>query len=675
MDYRVDQQACGEFEKSSRTEWILTNGIGGYAMGTVSGASTRKYHGHLVAAGVPAGSRTVLLANYECFIQTDGQPEGLCTNQYVGAVHPKGYKHLVEFACGDSCLWRYEALGARLEKEHILHQGVNACTTLFRNTGDRPFKLILRPLVAHKGYHDNFHESHGYPESLRFPEQQTVVDHGGTALFLHHPGAQRIPVEGWYYRFQYMRDAERGLPDTGDLFCPCELSYEIFPGEEIHIVASDYGETNPMGPFDEPVAESTGQKLRKSARHYIVEMGGRKSIIAGYPWFTDWGRDSMISLPGLCLTTGDVSTARSIILAYASHMKRGIIPNRFVESGQEPEYNTVDASLWMANAMYETLKAEWDLDFATRCMTALEALFHWHVQGTLNGIKVDPVDGLLTQGASGVQLTWMDAKVGDWVVTPRHGKPVEINALWINTLRILGWLSKELERPNQVYQDAAQKAEDHFEEKFWRQSLGYYLDTADPDDASLRPNQVLGMALPFSPMNRAHAKLALDKVRSKLLTPYGLRTLSPDDPNYVGRFEGSMEKRDAAYHQGTVWPWLLGPYCRASIRLEGTKDEAREILKGAGRMLEESGLGGIAEVYDGDAPHRPSGCPWQAWSVGEILRAMDETDGVEPLAKPVEETPAVQPPETSEPTPMPAPLTSEEAELLIARQVPPQASS
>jgi len=256
------------------------------------------------------------------------------------------------------------------------------------------------------------------------------------------------------------------------------------------------------------------------------------------------------------------------------------------------------------------------------------------MQGTLHGIKVDPVDGLLTQGTGGVQLTWMDAKVGDWVVTPRHGKPVEINALWVSALRILAWLSKELERPSLAYQEAAQKAEEHFEEKFWRQSLGYYLDTADPDDASLRPNQVLAMALPFSPMNQAHAKRALAAVREKLLTPYGLRTLSPDDPNYIGRFEGTMEKRDAAYHQGTVWPWLLGAYCSASMRLEGSKDEARQVLSLAGEMLDQYGLGGIAEVYDGDAPHRPSGCPWQAWSVAEILRAYCEVEGLKHVEMP-----------------------------------------
>ncbi|HZH97695.1 MAG TPA: glycogen debranching enzyme N-terminal domain-containing protein, partial [Fimbriimonadaceae bacterium] len=299
MEYRLDQQACQDFGRSSSAEWLLTNGTGAYAMGTASGASTRKYHGHLVASVAPAGSRLLLLANYEAHVQTDGAPIGFCTNQYVGAVHPEGFKLLEEFACGESCFWRYAAGGVKMEKRHVLHQGVNACSTFFKNTGERPFRLVLRPLVAHKGYHDNFHEGHGYPESLRFPENGTVVEHGGTGLHLHHPGAQRIPVEGWYYRFQYKRDAERGLPDQGDLFCPCELTYEIFPGEEICVVASDYGETNPWEIASELVSESMPQKLARAAKQYLVQMGGRKSLIAGYPWFTDWGRDSMISLPGI----------------------------------------------------------------------------------------------------------------------------------------------------------------------------------------------------------------------------------------------------------------------------------------------------------------------------------------------------------------------------------------
>jgi predicted glycogen debranching enzyme len=349
--------------------------------------------------------------------------------------------------------------------------------------------------------------------------------------------------------------------------------------------------------------------------------------MAGYPWFTDWGRDTMISIPGLCLHTGRVSEARKIILDYAAQMKQGLIPNRFVEDGEEPEYNTVDGTLWFANAIYQTLRAEWDEPFARKALKALEQMFQWHVKGTLYGIGVDPQDGLLRQGVPGVQLTWMDAKVGDWVVTPRHGKPVEINGLWINALRVLEWLSQKLEKDPSKYKQAAELAESNFESKFWRDILGHYLDTADPDDASLRPNQLIPMSLPFGPAKGENAKKALAKIGRELLTPVGLRSLGPTEPGYRGRYRGPLPELDAAYHQGTVWPWLLGPYVTALVKLTGNKAEAKLILKNARDMLVEDGLGGISEVYDGDEPRGAGGCPWQAWSVGEILRAWVEDAG------------------------------------------------
>jgi predicted glycogen debranching enzyme len=332
----------------------------------------------------------------------------------------------------------------------------------------------------------------------------------------------------------------------------------------------------------------------------------------------------MISIPGLCLHTGRVAEARRIIVDYAAQMKQGLIPNRFVEEGEEPEYNTADGTLWFANAIYRTLLAEWEEAFARRALRALEEMFHWHVEGTLFGIGVDPEDGLLRQGAPGVQLTWMDAKVDGWVVTPRHGKPVEIAALWINAVRILEWLAGKLGKPTSKYAEAAAKAESRFEEKFWREPLGYYLDTAEPDDASLRPNQVLAMSLPFTPMDPGHARRALGVVARELLTPVGLRTLAPDSPGYRGRFKGPLTELDAAYHQGSVWPWLLGPYVTALVRFTGDRTEARRLLKPLREMLDEYGLGGIAEVYDGDEPRTAGGCPWQAWSVAETLRAWVE---------------------------------------------------
>lgn len=626
--FSLDAAQCRNYDLSSRREWLLTNGLGGYAMGTASGANQRRYHGLLVAAVEPPSTRMVLLANVECEVIAGGQPIGLSTNQYQGAVHPDGYQYLEHFSIGKTATWRYRAEGLQLERVVAVHPGVNAVDVIYRNTGNRSFELVLRPLVAHKFYHDNFRVVENYPDGLVFPKNRTIISNNGVDLVLRHEGAKRIPTVGWYYRFEYQREIERGLDPRDDVFCPCELHYELSPGEEICLVAGLGEAPKPLTQLPvEPASATLGDQLRGAAEHYLVKTQSRTTIIAGYPWFTDWGRDTMIALPGLLLHTGHVAEARRIILDYASQMKQGLIPNRFVENGEETEYNTVDATLWFANAIYRTLEVEWDAKFAAKSMTALEKVYKNHVKGTLYGIKVDPVDGLLTQGEAGVQLTWMDAKVGDWVVTPRHGKPVEINGLWINALRVMQWLADRLEKPSAAYVTSAELAESNFDAKFWRDHVGYYLDTADPDDASLRPNQLIAMSLPYGPARGPHAVKALEAIQRELVTPVGLRTLAPNCPGYQGRYKGNLADLDAAYHQGTVWPWLIGPYVTALVRLTGDTAEARRILRNAREMLAECGLGGIAEVYDGDEPRSPSGCPWQAWSVGEWLRAWVEDVG------------------------------------------------
>jgi predicted glycogen debranching enzyme len=365
--------------------------------------------------------------------------------------------------------------------------------------------------------------------------------------------------------------------------------------------------------------------LAAAAERYLVD-SPRNSILAGYPWFTDWGRDTMISLPGLCLCTGKVETAKSILRAYASQMRHGLIPNRFVESG-EPDTNTVDATLWFANAAYKTLLASWDEGFARQMHGALVQMVDSHEAGTLHGIRMDPSDGLLTQGGPGLQLTWMDAKIGDWVVTPRTGKPVEIAALWINALRATAWISARLGESGARYTELADRGASAFESKFWDEGRGFYRDVADPADSTLRPNQVLAMALPLFSPEPEHSRRALGVVARELLTPYGLRTLGPSEPGYRPEFRGPLASLDSAYHQGTVWPWLLGPYVTAMMRYTQDRAEGRRILRNARAMLSECGLGGISEVYDGDEPRRPAGCPWQAWSVAEILRAWVEDLG------------------------------------------------
>lgn len=635
MRYSLDEQQCRNLEVSTRREWVLTNGAGGYAMGTASGINTRRYHGHLIAATTPPTGRQVLLAAIDAFVQTDANPMGISANQYPGAIYPEGFHYLRGFDVSDVAVWRYRAGGAEIVKRLAIHANENAATITYQNAGTSPVTLVLRPLVCHRDHHGNFYEHPSYPDDLEFLSDQTVVTDGGVSLHLSHGAGDRVPVQGWYYRFEHVRERERGLAERDDLFCPCELRYRLAPGQVATLVASVEPGVEPFS-FDAKDGGKDyhlGAMLRDAASKFFVKTRDRSSIIAGYPWFTDWGRDTMISLPGLCLHTGRVAEARHILSDYATQCSEGLIPNRFTEVGEKPDYNTVDATLWFVNAIYKTLHTQWDEDFAISMMRTLEEVYQYHRAGTKFGIGVDPEDGLLRQGEPGVQLTWMDAKVGDWVVTPRHGKPVEINGLWINALRVLEWLSGrlvgkcELLFKPEEYRADAEKAEASFEAKFWHEIRGHYLDTADPADASLRPNQVIAMALPFSPVSHDHARRALAIVSRELLTPNGLRTLGPNEPGYRGKFEGPLTELDAAYHQGTVWPWLFGPYITALVRYTGNRHEAKMILRAARTMLEEYGMAGIAEVYDGDEPQSPGGCPWQAWSVAEILRAWVEDVG------------------------------------------------
>lgn len=605
-------------------EWLLPNGIGGFAMGTASGANTRRYHGHLVAATRAPEVRTVLLAGIEAFATVQGETYGVSTNQYVGAVHPQGFRILKEFSVSDVAQWVFEVGPTTLTKRLGIHSGQNACTVSYTNSGPEGVALTLRPLVSHKFYHENFRFTDFYPEFMLFPEDRTVLTHQGLTLSLEHPGAARTPTTGWFYRFEHEREVERGLDPLDDLFCPCELTYFLEPGAIISLVAAT---TEGVAPIDLPPVEAVGnaslvERLESAAGDFIVKANGRTTVLAGYPWFTDWGRDTMVALPGICLETGHIEDAKAILRGYASRMDHGLVPNRFSDHKESVDTNTVDATLWFANAVHLTLEKEWDGTLAKEAFGWLKESHEWHLKGTLFGIKMDPRDGLLTQGAPGVQLTWMDAKVGDWVVTPRHGKPVEVNGLWVNMLRVLAQLAEKLGEPFEAYNSQADHAQQSMMATFWHERLGYFLDTADPADASLRPNQLVAMALPFAPLSGPNVIRALETIERELLTPFGIRTLGPGEPGYRGRFEGHLSERDAAYHQGSAWPWLLGAYVAAVVRHTGDIDRARAALAKVPDMLDSCGLGSIAEVYDGDTPQYAGGCPFQAWSVGEVLRAV-----------------------------------------------------
>lgn len=624
MKYRVEESQCKSLAYGTAREWLLTNGIGGYASGTLSGINTRRYHGLLIAATNPPAERTLLLSSMEASITADGPPIWISANQYPGTIFPEGYQFIDAFSAEQNRVdWVYRAGKIKVQKTIKMARYANAISLCYENLSEKTIQLALRPLMAHRSHHGNFFESPAYPHALAFPRECTVVEHEGVELRLIHRNALRYPVQGWYYRFEHIREAERGLDPRDDLFCPCELQYMLAPGEKAEVIASADGDEE--FEFDAPqllgATSDLKSSLMEAAEKFLVETENRTSIIAGYPWFTDWGRDTMISLPGICLIPGKIDTAQSILRDYASQLNQGLIPNRFVEEDSHPEYNTVDGTLWFINAVYQTLQTKWDEEFAQEMMAVCEEIFAQHVKGTHFGIRVDSTDGLLTQGAPGEQLTWMDAKIEEWIVTPRHGKPVEIQGLWIHGLRVMDWLASELGRSGEKFRKAAEKAEKSFEQKFWCESRGHYFDTVDPYDASLRPNQVIAMALEFGPAKGERAVQALRVVQRELLTEMGLRTLGPEEPGYKGKFVGPLRELDAAYHQGTVWPWLLGPYASAVVRLTGDRQEAKHALKAAKYMLSETGLGGIAEVYDGDVPQAAGGCPWQAWSVAEILRA------------------------------------------------------
>lgn len=624
MVYRLSASECRNLDIASRREWLLTNGIGGYAMGTVAGANTRKYHGILVAAINPPADRMALLASIEAFVETDGLPIGLSTNLYQGSVYPEGYQFIESFAAGEHVEWVYRVHGATIRKRVALQQGSNTTTIEYTNVGSRAVALTLRPLVCHRPYHQTFRVRQDYPDEVAYPKDRSIVRHSGIDLVLVHRGARRTPSSGWYYRFQLEREFERGLDGSDDLFCPCELSYELLGGESAVIVASTSvaAEPHTFADLSPDKGRSLFESLSSAANYFPVSTEGRHSLIAGYPWFTDWGRDTMIALPGVLVETGRLDMAKAILESYASALDQGMIPNRFVETGDRPEYNTVDATLWFVDAIYRVLNESWDARFAESMWPRLQEVHRWHRQGTRYGIRVDPEDGLLTQGEDGVQLTWMDAKIDDWVVTPRRGKAIEICGLWIHGLGVMAWMAKQLGQEPELYEAERATAEASFHEKFWKEPLGYYLDVVDPDDASLRPNQVIPFALEFGPGITQETRRALEVVARELLTPVGLRTLAPSDSNYRGRFQGSMRDRDAAYHQGTVWPWLAGPFWRAHIRATGSASEAKRWLKGIQPLLNEYGLGGVAEVYDGDPPRLPGGCPWQAWNVGQFIQLL-----------------------------------------------------
>jgi predicted glycogen debranching enzyme len=509
----------------------------------------------------------------------------------------------------------------------------------------------VRPFLAYRDYHSLAHRNDAFDRRLEQRNGAVTVRpyHGLPALHFHHDARELIPHGDWWMRHQYPREAERGLDFEEDLFSPFALRFELTTGASVFLVASIDRESRPDARALERAERERrtktvaavrerlpdlDERLALAADAYVVERaGGGRTVVAGYPWFTDWGRDTMISLPGLCLATGRFNEARDILTTFAGHLDGGMLPNVFPDSGAPPEYNNVDATLWFVRVCGQYVEKSGDVEVASKVLLpALLDVVRHHRGGTRFGIRADG-DGLLRAGDPSTQLTWMDARVGDWVVTPRAGKPVEVNALWIDALDTTAELARRAGREGDAAEcgELSRQARESFARRFWSAESGYLYDVVDGpegrDDPTLRPNQIFAVALPRAPiLDPAKQRAVLEVVGRELLTPFGLRTLGPKDPRYIPRYEGDQRSRDGAYHQGTVWPWLLGPYVSAYLRVHGrsktTLAAARGMIEPLLRFLSNEGVGQIPEIFDADPPHRPAGCIAQAWSVAEVVRVI-----------------------------------------------------
>jgi predicted glycogen debranching enzyme len=654
------REICGDLKIAESREWLVTNGIGGYASGTVAGLLTRRYHGLLVAALNPPLGRTLMLAKLEETVLYDEQIYSLSANRWSdGTIEPKGYRHIERFSLeGTIPVWRFACADALLDKRVWMQQGAN--TTYVQYTlhrASQPLKLTLKALVNYRDYHGST-QSNDWQMDVTTVEQGVCVTAflGAIPFYLLSDRAQScLPTHNWYYGFDLAVERYRGLSDREDHLHAATFEITLNRGEFLTFVASTEKNHNFNGEAALKLRRSQEQKLIglwKSSRpinaqdppvwinrlvlaadQFIVnrslpEDPSGKTIIAGYHWFSDWGRDTMISLPGLTIATGRSEVARSILRTFAKYVDQGMLPNRFPDAGEQPEYNTVDATLWYFEAIRAYYSATEDDDLLRELFPVLADIINWHCRGTRYNIHLDSADGLLYAGEAGVQLTWMDAKVGNWVVTPRIGKPIEVNALWYNALRTMAKFARQMGKPHQEYEAMADRALARFS-RFWNPETGYcydVLDSSDGDDASLRPNQIFAVSLPESPLTPAQQRGVLEVCGRMLLTSHGLRSLAPNHLQYQGHYGGNQLQRDSAYHQGTVWGWLLGPFVLAHLRVYGDRAQAREFLAPMANHLSAHGLGSLSEIFDGDAPMTPRGCIAQAWTVAEVLRAWLATE-------------------------------------------------
>jgi predicted glycogen debranching enzyme len=657
-----------------RREWLLTNGLGGYASGTIAGMVSRRYHGLLTAA-LPAPYGRVMMLNH--LAEYLRLPDGRCL--LIGGDEPQrpeedgAHLHYIrEFRLEYGLpVWTYAAEGYTIERTVLLVHGQNTVQVTYRLlSGQDAARLELRPSVHFRPHENDVGGPppegyalliHGRRYEITGPEQPHPL-----RLYVHDPHAQFTHHGGRHSEISYQMEADRGYRSRGVLWSPGAFQVELRPNRTVTFVASteDWPAILALNPVDALAADSERRRrliaaavpavregaaaeLVLAADQFIITPAGRvedaarakaagdevRTIVAGYHWFTDWGRDTMISLEGLTLTTGRHQEAGWILRTFGHYIRDGLLPNYFPDGKRDGVYHTADATLWFFHALDRYLEVSGDQRTLEILRPKLVEIVEHHVRGTRFGIGVDPADGLLRQGAEGYQLTWMDAKVDGWVVTPRRGKAVEINALWYNALRLLaGWLEGEAAQP---YSEHAARVRDSFNSRFWSEERGHLLDVVDGeqgDDPACRPNQVLAISLRHPVLEEARWPAVMEKVRAELLTPVGLRSLAPGHPDYKPRYFGELRARDAAYHQGTVWAWLIGPFIDAWLKVHpDDRTGARRWLEGLTGHLDHACIGSINEIFDAEEPYTPRGCIAQAWSVAEALRCWAKCSGPSPM--------------------------------------------
>ena len=632
----------------------MTNGIGGYGSGTIAGLQTRCYHGLLFAALHPPLGRTLLVAKLDETAEYAGRSFELATNRWAdGTVAPEGYRHIERFHLeGTTPVWSFALADALLEKRVFMAQGANTTYVLYRLVrATAPIQLSFKALVDYSVEHRTADAGNWHMDITRVKQGLRVLTFDGAVPFyLLSETASAKPVHEWYRNFDLAVERARGLQDRTDHLFAGEFTTTLAPGDSLTVVASTEGaplldgeaalalrhqeerallaqfsSANPSLAANAPAAV---RQLVLAADQFVAirpvtEQPDARTVLAGYPWFGDWSRDTMIALPGLTLVTGRADVARNILRNYARYVNRGMLPNQLPKGAEPPEYNSVDAPLWYVEAVRSYFEASNDTSLLLEVFPALEEIVHAYVGGTRYSIHVDHGDGLLCAGEPGIQLTWMDAKVGDHVVTPRIGKPVELNALWLNAVTAMGRFARALGRDATPYEALGMSAHTGFG-RFWNPTTGFCSDVLDGPgghDAALRPNQIFAVSLPESALNWEQQRAVVDVCARELLTSFGLRSLGPREPGYRGRYTGGPQERDAAYHQGTVWGWLLGPFVLAHLRVYQDPAMAASFLKPMLQHVGTAGVGSASEVFDGDPPFPPNGCFAQAWSVGETLRA------------------------------------------------------